>query len=104
MATARDLLITGLKNAHSMENQAHELLERQAERMTEYPELRDRVSTHLAETKEQLARLEKCLADLDSSPSTIKESGPGFWSKYHGYGSRDGRGRSAKKRFCQQRI
>jgi ferritin-like metal-binding protein YciE len=74
MGTAKDLFITGLKNAHAMENQAHEMLERQAERMTDYPELRQRVTEHLKETKEQLARLEKCLADLDSSPSTIKDA------------------------------
>lgn len=74
MGTAKDLFITGLKNAHAMENQAHEMLERQAERMTDYPELRQRVTEHLQETKEQLARLEKCLADLGTSPSTIKDA------------------------------
>jgi len=78
MTTARDLLITGLKNAHAMENQAHEMLERQAERMTDYPELRKKVAEHLKETKEQLARLEKCLTELDSSPSTVKDATMAF--------------------------
>ena len=74
MGTAKDLFITGLKNAHAMENQAHEMLERQAERMTDYPELRQRAAEHLQETKQQLARLEKCLTDAGSSPSTIKDA------------------------------
>lgn len=50
------------------------MLERQAERMTDYPELKQRVTEHLQETKEQLSRLEKCLADLDSAPSKIKDA------------------------------
>ena len=78
METARDLSIAGLKNAHAMERQAQEMLERQSERMTDSPALRQRVIEHLAETKQQLARLEKCLADVDSSPSTIKDAALSF--------------------------
>ncbi len=72
--THRDLFITGLRNAHAMENQAHEMLERQSERMTDYPSFRARLASHLEETKAQLKRLEKCLANLDSSPSTFKDT------------------------------
>src|SRR5215213_11293645 len=78
METARDLFITGLKNAHAMERQAQEMLERQAERMGDYPELKKRVKEHLTETKEQLRRLEKCLSDLDSSPSLVKDTALAF--------------------------
>ena len=74
IGTAKDLFLTGLKYAHAMENQAHEMLERQAERMTDYPELQQRVTEHLLETKEQLARLEKCLANPNSSLSTIEDA------------------------------
>jgi len=73
METARDLYIDGLKNAHAMERQAQEMLERQSERLTDYPDLRRRVVEHLEETKQQLARLERCLSAVDSSPSTIKD-------------------------------
>jgi ferritin-like metal-binding protein YciE len=73
MTEARELFITGLKNAHAMERQAQEMLERQVERMTDYPDLRKVLREHLGETKEQLKRLEKCLSELDSSPSAVKD-------------------------------
>src|SRR5215470_12166257 len=58
---ARDLLVTGLRNAHGMEVQARELMERQCERLDDYPAVQARVRKHLAETVQQLHRLEKCL-------------------------------------------
>ena len=36
---ARELFITGLRNAHAMEHQARELMERQIERSTDYPQV-----------------------------------------------------------------
>jgi ferritin-like metal-binding protein YciE len=74
MTAARDLFITGLKNAHAMERQAQEMLERQGERMVDYPELKAKAEEHLLETREQMRRLEKCLEQLGSSPSTIKDT------------------------------
>jgi ferritin-like metal-binding protein YciE len=74
MTAARELFITGLKNAHAMERQAQEMLERQAERMTDYPELRTKAQEHLLETREQLRRLETCLEQLGSSPATLKDA------------------------------
>ena len=78
MEAARELFVTGLKNAHAMERQAHEILERQIERTDKYPEVRARLREHLSETKAQLKRLEKCLDDLDSSPSTMKDTALAF--------------------------
>jgi len=74
MTAARDLFITGLKNAHAMERQAQEMLERQSARMTEYPELKAKAHEHLLETREQMRRLEVCLEKLGSSPSTLKDT------------------------------
>jgi ferritin-like metal-binding protein YciE len=74
MERARELFITGLRNAHGMERQAQEMLERQVERMGKYPDLRTRLREHLAETKEQIKRLDKILEDLESSPSTVKDA------------------------------
>ena len=37
--TARDIFVVGLRNAHSMEIQARELMERQSERLGEYPKV-----------------------------------------------------------------
>jgi ferritin-like metal-binding protein YciE len=71
---ARELFITGCKNAHAMERNAQEMLERQIGSLgNDYPEVRSRLREHLAETKEQIQRLEKILADFDTGPSLIKD-------------------------------
>jgi len=72
--TARELFVVGLRNAHAMENQAHELMERQSERTGDYPETQRRLRDHLRETKEQLTRLEGILERLGESTSTIKDT------------------------------
>jgi ferritin-like metal-binding protein YciE len=71
---ARDIFIDGLRNAHAMEKQAKELLERQSERLTDYPDVRTRVQMHLRETEGQLKRIEQCLSSLGESTSTIKDT------------------------------
>jgi ferritin-like metal-binding protein YciE len=38
--TAREIFVVGLRNAHGMETQARELMERQSERLDEYPEVK----------------------------------------------------------------
>jgi ferritin-like metal-binding protein YciE len=72
--TVRDLFVVGLRNAHAMEVQARELMERQSERLNEYPEVKSKVSTHLQETKEQLRRLEQCLEACGESTSSMKDT------------------------------
>jgi ferritin-like metal-binding protein YciE len=74
MNPARDLLVTGLRNAHGMEVQARELMERQCERLGDYPTVQTRVRQHLAETVQQLHRLEKCLAACGETASVIKDT------------------------------
>ena len=44
--TERDFFVTGLRNAHAMEVQARELMERQIDRTQDYPELRTRLQQH----------------------------------------------------------
>lgn len=75
---ARSIFITGLRNAHAMESQAQELTERQSERLTDYPEVQQRVRQHLDETKEQLRRLDQCLESLGESRSALKDAGLSF--------------------------
>jgi ferritin-like metal-binding protein YciE len=72
--TARDIFIVGLRNAHAMETQARELMERQSERLDEYPEVKSRVASHLSETNEQLRRLEQCLEACGETASTLKDT------------------------------
>jgi ferritin-like metal-binding protein YciE len=71
---ARDVFIVGLRNAHAMEVQARELMERQSERLGDYPEVQAKVKQHLAETKQQLGRLEQCLEGCGETSSTLKDT------------------------------
>jgi ferritin-like metal-binding protein YciE len=57
-----------------METQARELMERQSERLDEYPEVKAKVAAHLQETNEQLTRLEQCLEALGEATSTLKDT------------------------------
>jgi ferritin-like metal-binding protein YciE len=50
--TARDLFVTGLHNAHAMERQADEMMDRHTARMIDYPDLQARCREHLAETRQ----------------------------------------------------
>jgi ferritin-like metal-binding protein YciE len=70
---ARDLLIVGLRNAHAMEIQARELIERQINRTGNFPEAKAQLSRHLEETRQQLQRLEDCLRRCGETESTLKD-------------------------------
>jgi len=71
---ARRLMITGLRNAHGLEQQAIEMLERNIERLEHYDALRQRLSRHLEESRQQQAMIAQCLNDLGESPSTLKDT------------------------------
>src|SRR4051812_22588551 len=72
--TARDIFIVGLRNAHAMEIQARELMERQSERLGDYPDVQAKMKTHLEETKGQIRRLDQCLEACGESSSTLKDA------------------------------
>jgi ferritin-like metal-binding protein YciE len=72
--TLRTIFVTGLKNAHAMEAQATELLERQIDRLDDYPELKTRLQDHLNETHRQQERIDRILGGLGESASTLKDT------------------------------
>lgn len=43
--TIHDIYITGLRNAHAMEIQARELMERQSERLDDYPDVKAAITS-----------------------------------------------------------
>jgi len=57
-----------------MEVQARELMERQSERLGDYPEVQQKVTEHLRETNAQLKRLEECLKACGESTSSLKDT------------------------------
>src|SRR3954452_18897798 len=75
---ARDLFVIGLRNAHALEIQARELMERQSERLADYPQVQARVRQHLEETKSQIRRIEQCLDQVGESASTMKDTALSF--------------------------
>jgi ferritin-like metal-binding protein YciE len=69
----REVYLTGLRNAHAVENQAIELLERQVGRLENYPEMVQRMREHIEESKEQARRIEELLSGLGTSHSSFKD-------------------------------
>lgn len=73
MATTRETLLAWLRDAHAMEKQAIEMLENQASRIENYPEMKQKVQSHLETSRRQAERVEECIRRLDGDTSTIKE-------------------------------
>jgi ferritin-like metal-binding protein YciE len=71
---ARDTLIVGMRNAHSMEQQAISVLNAQLGRLSDYPDLRSRVERHIEESRVQAERLQRMLDRFETSPSTFKDT------------------------------
>ena len=75
---ARAIYITALKNTHALELQALQIMERQVERLENYPDMEAALRRHIKETHGQRDRLEEALASLSESPSALKEGFLGF--------------------------
>ncbi|MCG7508404.1 ferritin-like domain-containing protein [Mesorhizobium retamae] len=75
MSESREWLVQWLRDAHAMEEQAITMLSGQIDRIENYPELRDRMQMHLDETREQAARIRRCLDELGHDASTAKDAG-----------------------------
>ena len=71
---ANSVFVTGLKNAHALENQALELMNRQVERIENYPDIKAKLEQHIQETYNQLQRLERILESLGESRSVLKDN------------------------------
>ena len=69
----QQIFVVGVQNAHALEKEAIQLMERQIERITNYPEMRRRLEQHLAETKEQEERLDRILDQLGTGRSALKD-------------------------------
>jgi ferritin-like metal-binding protein YciE len=70
---ARELFITGLRNAHAMENQALAIMKPQVERIKHYPAVASRLRSHIEETEGQIHRLKSSLEQLGEDHSSFKD-------------------------------
>jgi len=74
----RAIYVTALKNTHALELQALQIMERQVERLENYPAMEAALRRHIEETHGQRDRLEEALSSLGETPSTLKEGFLGF--------------------------
>lgn len=70
----RDLFVVGLRNIHAVEKQALSIMTPQVERIEHYPEVADRLRSHIDETHGQIARLDEILANFQESHSALKDT------------------------------
>ncbi len=70
----RDIFVTGLRNAHAMENQALSIMKAQHSRIENYPEVAQRLEIHIRETEGQRDRLATILEGLGEGNSTLKDA------------------------------
>ena len=73
-SASREHLVAWLRDAHAMELQAVEVLERQAARLEHYPELLAKVRAHLAQSHGQAQRVGRCLERLGADTSGVKDA------------------------------
>ncbi|MDZ5645782.1 ferritin-like domain-containing protein [Nitrospirillum sp. BR 11828] len=73
MATNEEHLVDWLRDAHAMEQQAETMMTALCERIENYPPVRDRLQQHIAETRTQAQRLERCLERIGGDTSAIKD-------------------------------
>jgi ferritin-like metal-binding protein YciE len=72
---ATQAYVAGIQNAHALEKQATQLINRQLERLESYPEVAALLRQHKAETQAQIERLDRLLAEMGSGPSMLKDLG-----------------------------
>ncbi len=81
----REVFVTGLKNAHAMENQALSIMKPQLSRIENYPEVAAKLEQHIRETEGQIVRIKEVLDGLNEDHSSLKDMAlkavlPGFAS------------------------
>jgi ferritin-like metal-binding protein YciE len=71
--SALDNYISGLQNAHALEMQALQLMERQVERVENYPEVGRLLRAHIQETEVQIRRIDEILHSFGEDRSVLKD-------------------------------
>jgi ferritin-like metal-binding protein YciE len=71
--TVQSIFITGVKNAHALEKEARQIMERQIERVTNYPEMERMLRQHLDETNRHEERIDQILHELGEDRSLLKD-------------------------------
>ena len=75
MTAADKMLNDWLRDAHAMEEQALTMLKGQHSRLENYPELRERINEHIAETERHAQMIRSCLERRNTATSGMKDAG-----------------------------
>lgn len=70
---AKAHLLDWLRDAHGMEQQAIQMLTATSARIEHYPEFKQRIDRHLAETRGQADRLKQCIEERGGDTSLMKD-------------------------------
>lgn len=73
MQQPREHLVAWLRDAHAMEEQAIEILEKQANRLESYPDMQRRIRQHVEETRRQAERINECIDRVGNGTSATKD-------------------------------
>lgn len=71
--TYQENYLSWLRDAHAMEKQAEEMLEKMSARLEHYPDLKARLQQHIEETRQQQQMLQQVIDRQDTSSSTMKD-------------------------------
>jgi ferritin-like metal-binding protein YciE len=71
---ARKLFLVGLRNAHATEMNCRTMVQRQLDRLENYPKLKARLEMHQGEVERQIERLDQILAQQGESSSALKDA------------------------------
>jgi ferritin-like metal-binding protein YciE len=99
---ARSIYVTALRNTHALELQALQIMDRQVERLQNYPDMERALRRHIEETHGQRDRLEDALRTLDAGPSTVKETVLGFVGNMMALGHTPAQDEILKNAFANQ--
>jgi len=72
--TAHHIFITGAVNAHALEKEALQIMQRQVERLERYPEMSELLRMHIRETEEQIRRIDEILHSHGEDRSLLKDT------------------------------
>ena len=73
-----EIYMQGLRNAHALETQAIEIMQRQVDRLEHYPEVKAGLQRHIQESEGQQQRVEQILSAHGTSHSSVKEAVTGL--------------------------
>lgn len=73
MAASNETLLAWLNDAHAMEQQSIDMMEKQVNRLEHYPDLQNAVRSHLETTQKQASRLETAIQKIGGETSTVKQ-------------------------------